>query len=285
MAGNIAFSIELFPPREAAGMAPFIETITRLNGLKPVFCSVTYGAGGTTQSGTEAALMKLFDHGMATPTGHLTCAGQSKSGVLATAQRWQAKGVRHLVALRGDAAGVHNGGEPPFDGAADLVSAIREIGVPEISVACYPEVHPKSAGRDADLAYLKRKLDAGATRALSQFFFDPEVFLRFRDAARRVGIDAPLVPGILPVHDLNRVAVLAEKCGAAIPARLHERLSRLENDPEARGQVAVSLAVGLCERLIQEGVESFHFYTLNRPTMTLSICRAIGIQPAVELAA
>jgi len=246
---------------------------------------VTYGAGGTTQAGTEAALGRLFDLGVAMPTGHLTCAGQGMSGVLGTARRWRERGIRHIVALRGDAAGADTGGEDAFSGAAELVAALRQIGVPEISVACYPEVHPRSTGREADLAYLKRKIDAGATRALSQFFFDPEAFLRFRDAAHRAGIDAPLVPGILPIHDLNRVCILAEKCGAAVPSRVRDRLSQLDADPEARGQVAVSLAVGLCERLIQEGVRSFHFYTLNRPTMTLAICRAIGIQPAIELAA
>lgn len=265
-------------------MVPFAETVARLNTLGPAFCSVTYGAGGTTRAGTEAALSKLFDLGVTAPVGHLTCAGQGSSGVLDTARRWQESGIRHIVALRGDAADKPSG-EPTFAGAAELVSALRQIGVPEISVACYPEVHPRSAGRDADLAYLKQKCDAGATKALSQFFFDPEVFLRFRDDADRVGIEALLVPGILPIHDLNRVSILAAKCGSAIPSRVHERLSRLENDPEARGQVAVSLAVGLCERLIQEGVRSFHFYTLNRSTMTLAICRAIGIQPEVDLAA
>jgi methylenetetrahydrofolate reductase (NADPH) len=282
---ELTFSIELFPPRESAGLAAFVETVGRLNALGPAFCSVTYGAGGTTRAGTESALDKLFDLGVAAPTGHLTCAGQGITGVLDTARRWQQRGLRHIVALRGDAAGKDTGGEAAFNGAADLVAAIRKLGMPEVSVACYPEVHPRSTSREADLAYLKRKIDAGAARALSQFFFDPEVFLRFRDDARRAGIDAPLVPGILPIHDLNRVAILAEKCGSAIPSRVRERLSRLEADPEARGQVAVSLAVGLCERLIQEGVRSFHFYTLNRPTMTLAICRAIGIQPEVELAA
>jgi methylenetetrahydrofolate reductase (NADPH) len=282
MAGSVTFSIELFPPRESAGMAPFVETVARLNALGPAFCSVTYGAGGTTREGTEAALSKLFDLGVASPTGHLTCAGQGMSGVLDTARRWRQRGIRHIVALRGDAAGT---GAESFAGAAELVSALRELGMPEISVACYPEVHPKSAGLAADLDYLKRKMDAGATRALSQLFFDPEVFLRFRDAAGRRGITAPLVPGILPIHDLNRIAALAEKCGARMPVRVRERLSNLDSDPEARGQVAVSLAVGLCERLIAEGVRSFHFYTLNRPTMTLAICRAIGIQPEAELAA
>jgi methylenetetrahydrofolate reductase (NADPH) len=285
MTEKLTFSIELFPPRELAGMAPFVETVTRLNTLSPAFCSVTYGAGGTTQAGTEAALGKLFDLGVAAPVGHLTCAGQGRAGVIDTARRWQASGIRHIVALRGDAADAESRNEPAFAGAAELVSAMRDLGFLEISVACYPEVHPKSDGREADLAYLKRKVDAGATRALSQFFFDPEVFLRFRDAARRAGIDVPLVPGILPIHDLDRVSILAAKCGSAIPSRVHERLSKLENDPESRGQVAVSLAVGLCERLIQEGVRSFHFYTLNRQTMTLAICRAIGIQPEVELAA
>jgi methylenetetrahydrofolate reductase (NADPH) len=285
MAQKLTFSIELFPPRDAAGMTPFVETVTRLNPLGPAFCSVTYGAGGTTRAGTEAALRKLSELDVAAPTGHLTCAGQGQTGVLETARRWREGGIRHIVALRGDAADTEPRSDPGFAGAAELVSAIHALGVPEISVACYPEVHPKSSGRAADLAYLKRKIDAGATRGLSQFFFDPEVFLRFRDVASKAGIEVPLVPGILPVHDLGRVSVLAEKCGSAIPLRIRERLSDLEDDPEARGQVAVSLAVGLCERLIQEGVRSFHFYTLNRPTMTLAICRAIGIRSELELAA
>lgn len=285
MAGKLTFSIELFPPRESAGIAAFVETVCRLNTLGPAFCSVTYGAGGTTRAGTEAALGKLFDLGVAAPAGHLTCAGQGMSGVLDTARRWLERGIRHIVALRGDVAGADTGGEAAFTGAAELVVALRELGVPEISVACYPEVHPKSTGLAADLDYLKRKLDAGPTRALSQLFFDPATFLRFRDAARRCGIAAPLIPGILPIHDLSRVSALAERCGARMPGRVRERLSKLDTDPETRGQVAVSLAVGLCERLIQEGVTSFHFYTLNRPTMALAICRAIGIQPEIERAA
>jgi methylenetetrahydrofolate reductase (NADPH) len=281
MGAKLSFSMELFPPRDGASTAAFQETVTRLNTMGPTFCSVTYGAGGASRAGTEAALASLLRLGVAAPAGHLTCAGQTSADVLSTAHRWKALGIRHVVALRGDG----RGGESSLSGAVELVTALRSMGIPEISVACYPEIHPRSASRATDLAYLKRKVEAGAARALSQFFFDPEVFLRFRDAALRAGIEAPLVPGILPIHDLARVCTLAEKCGAAIPARVRERLSRLETDPEARGQVAVSLAVGLCERLIQEGVRSFHFYTLNRPTMTLAICRAIGIQPEVELAA
>jgi methylenetetrahydrofolate reductase (NADPH) len=282
MTKSISFSIELFPPREPGAFAAFDETVSRLGALGPAFCSVTYGAGGTTRAGTEAALGRLFDLRVPAPAGHLTCAGQGAAGVLETARRWRSTGIGHIVALRGDAADC---GEKAFPGAAELVSALRALGIPEISVACYPEAHPKSAGLSADLDYLKRKLDAGATRALSQLFFDPETFLRFRDAARRRGITAPLIPGILPIHDLNRVSALAAKCGARIPLRVRDRLSKLDDDPEARAQVAVSLAVGLCERLIQEGVRSFHFYTLNRPTMTLAICRAIGIQPQIERAA
>jgi methylenetetrahydrofolate reductase (NADPH) len=197
------------------------------------------------------------------------------------ARRWHSLGISRIVALRGDAPRNKDG----FPGAAELVSALSASEDFDISVACYPECHPKSEGSAADLDYLRRKLDAGAARALSQFFFDPAVFLRFRDAASRAGIRAPLIPGILPIHDLARVSVLAERCGASIPARVRDRLSALDQDPEAHGQVAVSLAVGLCEALIREGVDRFHFYTLNRPTMTLAVCRAIGIQPAIRLAA
>ncbi|HEX9449763.1 MAG TPA: methylenetetrahydrofolate reductase, partial [Dongiaceae bacterium] len=201
---------------------------------------------------------------------------------------WWSSGIRHIIALRGDMPEPGAAFQPHPQGyrnAAELVAGLHDLADFEISVACYPEIHPDSRDRLADLFNLKRKLNAGATRAISQFFFEPDAFLRFRDAAAAVGITHPLVPGILPILDINKAIGFAERCGAFVPSWLVDRFAGLENDPDARGQVAASLAVSLCERLIAEGVECFHFYTLNRPTLTLAICRALGIQPAMERAA
>jgi len=288
MSRRLNFSIEIFPPRDAAGSAQIDETLARLESLRPLFCSVTYGAGGSARAGSAAALAQLQQRGTLVPAAHLTCVGQSRDEIAEIVQDWIATGIRHIIALRGDMPDPQAPFRPHPQGyrnAAELVAGLRELADLEISVACYPEVHPDSRDRLADLFNLKRKLNAGASRAISQFFFEPESFLRFRDAAAAVGITHPLVPGILPILDINKAILFAKRCGADVPAWLVERFAGLENDADARGQVAASLAVSLCERLIAEGVESFHFYTLNRPTLTFAICRALGIQPALERAA
>ncbi len=288
MSRRLNFSIEIFPPRDTAGSAQIDETLARLESLRPLFCSVTYGAGGSARAGSAAALAQLQQRGTLVPAAHLTCVGQSRDEIAEIVQDWIATGIRHIIALRGDMPDPQAPFRPHPQGyrnAAELVAGLRELADLEISVACYPEVHPDSRDRLADLFNLKRKLNAGASRAISQFFFEPESFLRFRDAAAAVGITHPLVPGILPILDINKAILFAKRCGADVPAWLVERFAGLENDADARGQVAASLAVSLCERLIAEGVESFHFYTLNRPTLTFAICRALGIQPALERAA
>jgi methylenetetrahydrofolate reductase (NADPH) len=288
MSRRLNFSIEIFPPRDAAGSAQIDETLARLESLRPRFCSVTYGAGGSARAGSAAALAQLRQRGTLVPAAHLTCVGQSRGEIADIVQDWIATGIRHVIALRGDMPDPMVPFRPHPQGyrnAAELVAGLRDLADLEISVACYPEVHPDSRDRLADLFNLKRKLNAGATRAISQFFFEPETFLRFRDAAAAVGIAHPLVPGILPILDIDKAITFATRCGAHVPSWLVERFAGLENDADARGQVAASLAVSLCERLIAEGVESFHFYTLNRPTLTFAICRALGIQPALERAA
>jgi len=288
MSRRLNFSIEIFPPRDTAGSAQIDETLARLESLRPLFCSVTYGAGGSARAGSAAALAQLQQRGTLVPAAHLTCVGQSRDEIAEIVQDWIATGIRHIIALRGDMPDPQARFTPHPQGyrnAAELVAGLRELADLEISVACYPEVHPDSRDRLADLFNLKRKLNAGASRAISQFFFEPESFLRFRDAAAAVGITHPLVPGILPILDINKAILFAKRCGADVPAWLVERFAGLENDADARGQVAASLAVSLCERLIAEGVENFHFYTLNRPTLTFAICRALGIQPALERAA
>ena len=288
MSRRLNFSIEIFPPRDTAGSAQIDETLARLESLRPLFCSVTYGAGGSARAGSAAALAQLQQRGTLVPAAHLTCVGQSRDEIAEIVQDWIATGIRHIIALRGDMPDPQARFTPHPQGyrnAAELVAGLRDLADLEISVACYPEVHPDSRDRLADLFNLKRKLNAGASRAISQFFFEPESFLRFRDAAAAVGITHPLVPGILPILDINKAILFAKRCGADVPAWLVERFAGLENDADARGQVAASLAVSLCERLIAEGVENFHFYTLNRPTLTFAICRALGIQPALERAA
>lgn len=284
----VTFSIEVFPPRDAAGWDQFDQALARLGKLQPRFCSVTYGAGGSARQGSDIALAHVRRRNSLTPAVHLTCVALSRGETLEIARHWWAEGIRHIVALRGDMAEPGTPFHPHpagYGNAAELVAALHELAGFEISVGCYPEIHPDSRDRLADLVNLKRKLNAGATRAISQFFFEPEVFLRFRDAAAAIGIDHPLVPGILPILDFNKAAGFARRCCASVPGWLIDRFDGLENDPDARGQVAASLAVSMCERLIAEGVQSFHFYTLNRPTLTLAICHALGIQPALERAA
>jgi methylenetetrahydrofolate reductase (NADPH) len=284
MSRDLSFSFEMFPSRDAAGCVQFDETAARLAELAPEFCSVTYGAGGSAREGSEDAVRRLRGLPGLVVAAHLTCVGQSREEIEGIARRWWKSGIRNIVALRGDLADT----QAPIRGyrdAADLVAGLCAIGSFDIAVACYPEIHPKSRDQDANLDNLRRKFEAGASKALSQFFFEPEAFLRFRDVASKVGINAPLIPGILPILDFQRVSAFAKRCGASVPAWLAERFAGLENDPEARGQIAASLTVSLCERLIAEGVRSFHFYTLNRPTLTLAVCRTLGLRPRQRAAA
>jgi methylenetetrahydrofolate reductase (NADPH) len=282
MTNAIEISFEFSPPRTAEMEASLWRAIRSLAPLRPRFVSVTYGAGGSTRERTHATVQRILHETDLEPAAHLTCVEASRAEVNAVVQSYRALGVRHIVALRGDPPEgsacftPHPGG---YRNAEELVRGIRAIADFEISVAAYPEVHPEALSPQADLDNLRRKLDAGASRAITQFFFDPEVYLRFVDRARAAGIGAPIVPGILPVTNFARVRDFARKCGASVPQWLAELFAGLDNDPTTRNLVAAWVAAEQCRKLQEQGVREFHFYTLNRAELTRSICHILGVRP------
>ncbi|MCG8597343.1 MAG: methylenetetrahydrofolate reductase [NAD(P)H] [Kiloniellales bacterium] len=281
-------SLEFFPPAKPQAEAGLWQALERLGGLQPEFVSLTYGAGGTSRDRSDRILAGLLDRGLAEPAAHITCVAATRGAVDDCIRTWAEAGIRRLVALRGDMPELGAPFRPHpegYDNAADLVAGLRRLGDFDISVGCYPEVHPDSPSLQADLDNLKRKLDAGAARAISQYFFDAEVFLRFRDRARRAGITQPIVPGILPIFHFGKVRSFSQRCGASVPQWLAARFDGLDGDPETRDLVAATTASELCQTLLREGVESFHFYTLNRAKLTLAICRMLGLRPQLEEAA
>jgi len=282
-----AVSFEFFPPRDDAGWAQLWATVEKLAPFHPAFVSVTYGAGGTTRERTDRIVRRIRTETPLEPAAHITCVGAARAEIDALAESWWAAGIRHLVALRGDAPAGQGRFAPHPEGyvnAADLVAGLRKVAAFDIAVAAYPEKHPDSPTPEADLDNLKRKIDAGGSTAITQFFFDADLFLRFRDRVRAAGISAPLVPGILPITNFARAVEFAARCGASVPAKLAELFHDLDGDPETRQLVAAATACELCERLAAEGVERFHFYTLNRPQLTAAICRRLGLKPLQEAA-
>lgn len=281
----IDVSFEFSPPRTPAMEAALWQAIHRLAPLRPRFVSVTYGAGGSTRDRTHATVKRLLDETDLAPAAHLTCVGASRAEVDAVIRSYRDSGVRHIVALRGDPPAGHgrvtshpNG----YRNAEDLVRGIRALGDFDISVAAYPEVHPEALSPRADLDNLKRKIDAGASRAITQFFFDPAVYLRFVDRARRAGIAVPIVAGILPVTNFTRTLDFAAKCGASVPRSLADLFAGLDDDPTTRNLVAAWVTAEQCRTLQNRGVHEFHFYTLNRAELTHSICHILGLRPARE---
>jgi methylenetetrahydrofolate reductase (NADPH) len=272
-------SFEFFPPKNDEMEERLWQTVRRLEPLGPRFVSVTYGAGGSTRERTHATVKRIREETRLEPAAHLTCVGASRAEIDDVARLYWDAGIRHLVALRGDPpAGERYA--PHRDGyayASDLVAGVLRAAPFEVSVAAYPETHPEAASADADLANLKRKIDAGATRAITQLFFAPEIFLRFRDRAQDAGITVPIVPGILPVTNFAQVRKFAAQCGASLPASLTQLFDGLDDDPETRRLVAASIAAEQCRRLQAEGVAEFHFYTLNRAELIVAICRMIGL--------
>jgi methylenetetrahydrofolate reductase (NADPH) len=272
-----AISFEFFPPKTPALEAQLWTCIERLAALRPHFVSVTYGAGGSTRERTHATVVKLVQETDLTPAAHLTCVGATREEVDEVARRYWEAGVKHIVALRGDpppgeAYAPHPGG---YAYAADLVAGLKKVADFEITVAAYPEVHPQALSPEADLDNLKRKLDAGATRAITQLFFDNNVFLRFLDRALAAGIKAPIVPGIMPVTNFAQ----AGKFGSYIPRWMADMFEGLDNDLETRRMVAAAVAAEQVRLLQANGVDEFHFYTLNRPDLTYAIARILGVKP------
>ena len=282
---DIDVSFEFSPPRTPAMEASLWEAIDRLAPLRPRFVSVTYGAGGSTRDRTHATVKRLLNETDLAPAAHVTCVGTSRAEVDAVIRSYRDSGVRHIVALRGDPPEGHGRFTAHPDGyrnAEDLVRGIRAIGDFEISVAAYPEVHPEALSPQADLDNLKRKVDAGASRAITQFFFDPVLYLRFVDRARTAGITVRIVPGILPVTNFQRALDFAAKCGASVPRWLANLFAGLDDDPTTRNLVAAWVAAEQCRTLQDHGVREFHFYTLNRAELTRSICHILGFRPAQE---
>jgi methylenetetrahydrofolate reductase (NADPH) len=278
---ELRVSFEFFPPKDAEAETAFWSAVKKLEQIQPDFVSVTYGAGGTTQDRTLATLAKFASETTLKPAGHLTCVGKSRAEVDDVVRAFRGSGVNHILALRGDPpAGVGTRFIPHPDGyknAADLVRGIREIGDFEISVSAYPERHPESVSIEEDLAFMADKAENGATRAISQFFFHNAFFLRLRDRIAARGIKINLLPGILPITNFVRVKEFAAKCGAFIPPELERRFAGLEKEPETRNLVAAMVAAEQVHALQREGVEDFHFYTLNRSELVYPICRVLGL--------
>jgi methylenetetrahydrofolate reductase (NADPH) len=286
---GLEVSFEFFPPKTAEAEVVFWQTVKRLESVKPRFVSVTYGAGGSTRDRSLETVRQLAKTTGLKPAAHLTCVDASKSEVDEVVRSFAQAGVSHIVALRGDPPqGVGAKFEPHplgYGNAADLIGGIKAIGDFEISVAAYPEKHPESFTLEVDLAMLAAKADNGATRAITQFFFDNSAYLRFLDRARARGITLPIVPGILPVTNFARVKEFAFRCGATIPAAFARRFHGLETDPEIAKLVAVATAAEQVEALRREGVRQFHFYTLNRSDLVYAICRVLGLGGNFEEAA
>jgi methylenetetrahydrofolate reductase (NADPH) len=263
------------------------NSVQRLKALQPRFVSVTYGADGSTRERTHAAVERIVNETDLTAAPHLTCIGATRGEIDDIAREYWDMGIRHLVALRGDPAEDSDGYTPNPDGyayASDLVEGLRKVADFDISVAAYPEVHPEASSPLADLENLKRKLDAGASRAITQFFFDSAAFLRFRDLAAAAGIESHIVPGILPITRFPQLQRFAERCGASVPDWLCERFAGLDDDAETRQLIAANVAIEQVRKLQSEGVDEFHFYTLNRSELTVAICHALGVRPAAAAA-
>jgi len=275
-------SFEFFPPKTEALETQLWEAIRKLEPLKPSFVSVTYGAGGSTRDRTHRTVSRIVEETTLKPAAHLTCVAASRAEVDDVLRGYWAAGVRRIVALRGDPpGGVGTAYAPHPEGYADavaLVEGAKRIADFDISVAVHPEKHPASLTWAHDVENFKRKLAMGASRGISQFFFDADVFLRFRDRLADAGVTAPILPGIMPVTNFKGLAKMASGCGASVPGWLARLFDGLDDDPDTRRLVAAAATAELCARLAAEGVEDFHFYTLNRADLTLAICRIIGVK-------
>jgi methylenetetrahydrofolate reductase (NADPH) len=279
---RLKVSFEFSPPKTEAAERTLWETVERLAPLRPTFFSVTYGAGGSTRQRTHETVVRLKKETGIDPAAHLTCVAATQGEIDEIARAYWDAGIRHIVALRGDPPQGMGGKYCPHPGgyanAAGLVAGLKKIGDFQISVAGYPEKHPDSASVQADLDNLKRKIDAGADRCITQFFFEADDFLRFRDATAKSGINVPVVPGIMPVSNFQGILKMAGLCGSKVPAWLANMFDGLDDDVETRRMIAATVAGDLCRRLQAEGVDQFHFYTLNRADLTFATCHLLGVR-------
>lgn len=279
---NVKVSFEFFPPHSEQMQETLWNSIQRLAALEPDFVSVTYGADGSTRERTHDVVARIVKETELTAAPHLTCIDATRGEIDDIAREYWDMGVRHLVALRGDPPKDADAHIPHADGyayASDLVAGLRKVADFDISVAAYPEVHPEAPNPLFDIENLKRKLDAGATRAITQFFFDTDKFLRFRDLCGTAGIESTIVPGILPITRFPQLTKFAGQCGASVPEWLHERFEGLDEDRDTRRLIAANVAIEQVRKLQAEGINEFHFYTLNRSELTFAICHALGVRP------
>ena len=277
-------SFEFFPPKSEAAGEKLWQAIGRLAPLGPDFVSVTYGAGGSTRDRTHACVKRMIDETTLKPAAHLTCVAASKDEVESVIDDYAAAGVRHVVALRGDMPdmGAFKAPENGYAGSVELVAALAKRGGFDITVSAYPEKHPESASLDSDIDLLKAKIDAGATRAITQFVFDTEAHLRFRDKLAAAGITIPVIAGIMPTTNFTGAKRMAEACGAAVPQWLADAYEGLKNDADTRKQIAASVAIDQCRQLIDEGFGHLHFYTLNQADLTFAVCRILKLGMAAK---
>ena len=279
---DLRVSFEFFPPKTEKMESVLWESLDVLAPLAPSFVSVTYGAGGTTRTRTHDIVQKIQNRTGVAAAAHLTCIGATKGEIRDIAQAYWDAGIRHIVALRGDAPEETGGKYTPISGgyayANELVADLKKIAPFSISVAGYPETHPEAVNAQMDLLNLKRKVDAGADRIITQFFIEPEKFLSFRDRARAAGIDVPIVPGILPITNFSKTVEFAHKCGTEVPEWLETLFAGLDDQPQTRQLVAATVAAEQCRALYAEGVRDFHFYTLNRAELALAICHMLGLR-------
>jgi len=276
-------SFEFSPPKGPKSEESLWEAIRRLEPLNPSFVSVTYGAGGSTRDRTHRTVLRMLKETTLKPAAHLTCVEASRGDVDEVIQDYWDAGIRHIVALRGDPPGQIGGRYTPrddgYNNATELTQAIRGVGEFEVSVGLYPQIHPESPSIEHDIDVLKAKVDAGATRAITQFFFDHEAFLRFMDRVRKAGVTIPIAPGIMPVTNFKSLQKMAGPIGIVLPDWMGALFEGLEKDPETRRLVAASVATEMCAKLLEEGFDDFHFYTLNRADLTFAICHLLGVRP------
>ncbi len=283
---EIRVSFEFFPPKSDKMEQDLWTAIRRLEPIRPQFVSVTYGAGGSTRERTHSTVARLVQETLMVPAAHLTCVAATRDEVDEVARSYWHAGVRHVVALRGDppeGAGAkyapHEGG---YESSADLVAGLKRIANFEVTVSAYPETHPESPSIEADLDMLQAKVDAGADRAITQFFFETDSYLRYLDRVRARGIDIPITPGLVPIHNFKQVASFASKCGTTVPEWLARRFEGLENDPETARLVAAAVAAEQVMELVDRGITDLHFYTLNRADLVFAICHLIGLRSSTK---